>query len=193
MTNCYSKIAGDILNDCNDDYGKGVKRTAYYIDEDDIDRTASTYNAETNTLTKLVLVEGAKAIRMNMPSNTPFNGITNEDQNAAIGVVFNKTVPVILLADSPEASKKITAFKTRKGVIIYEQNSKGKSGEQAFIVVGYETGASGQNATVEKYNDDTQGGWSIDLVEEGAKTPQIFFFDTDYQKTKTALESLCAE
>lgn len=28
------------------------------------------------------------------------------------------------------------------------------------------------------------------MIEEGAKTPQIFFFSTDYETTKAALDSL---
>lgn len=189
VSDCYKKIAGDLYNDCRDDYGKGMGTTAYYIDDEDIERKTSTRTD--NVISNIVLKSGAKAIRLHMPSKDPFNGTTNEDQNVAIGQAFNKTVPVVMLADSPENALKITAFKNRKGVVVYENKAKGTNGEQAFVVVGWEQGVFGQNATLDKYGDETQGGWRIDLIEEGAQTPQIFFFKTDYDTTKAALESLC--
>lgn len=185
---CAENLGANILNDCNDDYGKGVEKTVYIIKKEDIDRKASRIAG--NVISTLVLRTGKKAYTASAPSNTPFSGLTYEDQNATIGMSFNKTIPIVMLADSPTNALNVSALKQNKYVIIYENNNKGANGEQAFAVIGWEQGAVGQNATLDKYSDDTHGGWTVDMIEEGAKTPQIFFFSTDYETTKAALDSL---
>lgn len=185
---CAENLGANILNDCNDDYGKGVEKIVYIIKKEDIDRKASRIAG--NVISTLVLRTGKKAYTASAPSNTPFSGLTYEDQNATIGMSFNKTIPIVMLADSPTNALNVSALKQNKYVIIYENNNKGANGEQAFAVIGWEQGAVGQNATLDKYSDDTHGGWTVDMIEEGAKTPQIFFFSTDYETTKAALDSL---
>ena len=185
---CAENLGANILNDCNDDYGKGVEKIVYIIKKEDIDRKASRIAG--NVISTLVLRTGKKAYTASAPSNTPFSGLTYEDQNATIGMSFNKTIPIVMLADSPTNALNVSALKQNKYVIIYENNNKGANGEQAFAVIGWEQGAVGQNATLDKYSDDTQGGWTVDMIEERAKTPQIFFFSTDYETTKAALDSL---
>lgn len=185
---CAENLGANILNDCNDDYGKGVEKIVYIIKKEDIDRKASKITG--NVISTLVLRTGKKAYTASAPSNTPFSGLTYEDQNATIGMSFNKTIPIVMLADSPTNALNVSALKQNKYVIIYENNNKGANGEQAFAVIGWEQGAVGQNATLDKYSDDTQGGWAVDMIEEGAKSPQIFFFSTDYETTKAALDSL---
>lgn len=185
---CAENLGANILNDCNDDYGKGVEKIVYIIKKEDIDRKASKIAG--NVISTLVLRTGKKAYTASAPSNTPFSGLTYEDQNATIGMSFNKTIPIVMLADSPTNALNVSALKQNKYVIIYENNNKGANGEQAFAVIGWEQGAVGQNATLDKYSDDTHGGWTVDMIEEGAKTPQIFFFSTDYETTKAALDSL---
>lgn len=185
---CAENLGANILNDCNDDYGKGVEKIVYIIKKEDIDRKASKIAG--NVISTLVLRTGKKAYTASAPSNTPFSGLTYEDQNATIGMSFNKTIPIVMLADSPTNALNVSALKQNKYVIIYENNNKGANGEQAFAVIGWEQGAVGQNATLDKYSNDTHGGWTVDMIEEGAKTPQIFFFSTDYETTKAALDSL---
>lgn len=185
---CAENLGANILNDCNDDYGKGVEKIVYIIKKEDIDRKASRIAG--NVISTLVLRTGKKAYTASAPSNTPFSGLTYEDQNATIGMSFNKTIPIVMLADSPTNALNVSALKQNKYVIIYENNNKGANGEQAFAVIGWEQGAVGQNATLDKYSNDTHGGWTVDMIEEGAKTPQIFFFSTDYETTKAALDSL---
>lgn len=185
---CAENLGANILNDCNDDYGKGVEKIVYIIKKEDIDRKASRIAG--NVISTIVLRTGKKAYTASAPSNTPFSGLTYEDQNATIGMSFNKTIPIVMLADSPTNALNVSALKQNKYVIIYENNNKGANGEQAFAVIGWEQGAVGQNATLDKYSNDTHGGWTVDMIEEGAKTPQIFFFSTDYETTKAALDSL---
>ena len=96
---CAQNLGANILNDCNDDYGKGVEKIVYIIKKEDIDRKASKIAG--NVISTLVLRTGKKAYTASAPSNTPFSGLTYEDQNATIGMSFNKTIPIVMLADSP--------------------------------------------------------------------------------------------
>lgn len=139
---CAENLGANILNDCNDDYGKGVEKIVYIIKKEDIDRKASRIAG--NVISTLVLRTGKKAYTASAPSNTPFSGLTYEDQNATIGMSFNKTIPIVMLADSPTNALNVSALKQNKYVIIYENNNKGANGEQAFAVIGWEQAPSGR-------------------------------------------------
>lgn len=187
---CIYDLAGDILQDCNTVYGTGVEKTAYLIKKSDIDLSASTYAKP--KITKLAVKSGKRAYKFVIPSKTPYNGLIYEDQNAEIGISFNKTLPLRMLADTPENSKNIEAFKNEDWVAIYENRVKGADSATAFCVIGWEQGASMQNATLDKYGDGYNGGWGGDLIEQAAPTPQIFFDAGGITATRSALEALCA-
>ena len=67
---------------------------------------------------------------------------------------------------------------------------KGDAGKQAFGVIGWEQGATGVDLNMDKSGD--VGGWTGNITETGAPTPNLFFYKTDYATTKAALESLCS-
>lgn len=188
---CISKLADDILNDCNEQFGNGVEKFYYIIDREFIDWDKS--KREDNIVTQIVLNDkaGARGYKIGNPSNeTP--EITVTDNNPAIMTSFEKSLPVVMLADSPKSAAAVMALKTNKYIVVYENTTKGDTGNQAFVVFGWENGASGRDLTLTKNSEDTLGGWAGTLVESKAPTAQIFFFMTDYQTTKEALESLCA-
>ena len=113
------------------------------------------------------------------------------EENVEIGIAINKTLPLRMLADSPANSQNIEAFKNEDWVAVYENKAKGADGSQAFCVIGYEQGASMQNATLDKYGDGYNGGWGGDLIEQNAPTPQIFFDAGGIDASRAALEALC--
>lgn len=144
----------------------GVEKIAYLIKKSDLDESATTYTKP--KITKIALKSGKRAYRFSIPSKTPYNGLIYEDQNAEIGIAINKTLPLRMLADSPANSQNIEAFKNEDWVAVYENKAKGADGSQAFCVIGYEQGASMQNATLDKYGDGYNGGWGGDLIEQNA-------------------------
>lgn len=186
--NCATSLGRDILNDCTEAYGKGIEGTFYVIARDAIDWTASTRSG--HIISKIGLVEGKRGYKINYPS-TETPAITVTDTNATIGTAFDKVLPVVLLADSPENAEAIMGLKQAKYIAIYENTVKGEDGRQAFPIIGWENGATGRDLTLDKSSDDSRGGWSGNLTEPGAPTSQLFFFDTDYETSKAALESLC--
>ena len=189
---CITTLASDILNDCNEQYGPGIERTIYAISRNAIDFDAST--REGHLITNLQALAGGsnRGYKIGYPS-TETPAITVTDQNPPIGTSFEKVLPITLLADSPKNAEAIMALKSDKYVFIYENTVKGDKGDQAFPVIGWEQGAVARDANLDKSNEDTQGGWAVNITESRAKTSQIFFFKTDYATTKAALESLCSE
>lgn len=186
---CATTLGRDILNDCNEPYGKGIEGVFYVISRKIIDWKTSARTG--HLVTKIAVQEGKRGYKINYPSSeTP--AITSTDTNPTIGTAFDKVLPVVLLADSPANAEAIMALKQDKYIVIYENAVKGEAGEQAFPIIGWETGAQGRDLTLDKSSDDSRGGWSGNLTETGAPTSQLFFYMTDYETTKAALETLCS-
>lgn len=190
LKNCSTTLGKDILNDCNEAYGKGVERYYYVIDREAIDWGSEASKREGHLITKITALEGKRGYKIKNPSNE-VPAITVTDTNPTIGTAFDKVLPVVLLADSPENAEAIMGLKQGKYVVIYENTVKGETGSQAFVVFGWETGATGRDLTLDKSSDDSMGGWSGNLTETGAPTSQLFYFSTDYKTSKAALEALC--
>lgn len=184
---CTTTLAKDILNDCNEPHGKGVEKTFYFISRSAID--FGTAKRKGHTVTDFTVLEGKRGYKV----RNPFSGvpqITVTDKNTDGEPEFDKVLPIRLLADSPDNAEAIMGLKTDKYVCIYENMEKGVNGEQAFVIFGWETGASGVDMNLEKAGDNG-GGWAGNLTELGAATSQIFFFKESYAVTKQALESMC--
>lgn len=176
------------MNDCTEPYGRGVEKTFYIIDREDIDWGKS---VRTGNSVKIVLAQGKRGYKLLHPSRE-VPAITKEDNNPAIGTSWTKTLPVAFLAPSPENADAIMALKQGRFVAIYENTVKGENGKQAFHVIGYEVGAVGQDMSSDTSAEESQGGWTGNIVEANAPSPDIFYFDTDYETTKAALESMCS-
>lgn len=177
------------MNDCNEPHSPGVERMFYIISRDAIDKGAST--REGHVITNIALLPGKRGYKLRNPSNER-PAITVTDTNPTIDTAWDKVLPVTLLADSPENAAAIMGLKQDNYICIYENMEKGTDGKQAFVVLGWETGASGVDLNMDK-SGDISGGWSGNLTEAGAPTSQLFFFKEDYATTKAALESLCSE
>lgn len=188
VKNCATSLGQDILNDCNEAFGKGIEKAFYIISREAIDWDAST--REGHLITKIAPVTGKRGYKIMNPSNE-VPAITVTDTNPVIATAFDKVIPVKLLADSPENAAAIMGLKQDKYVVIYENTVKGATGNQAFPVIGWETGATGRDLTLDKSSDDSLGGWSGNITEMGAPTSQLFFFMEDYATSKAALETLC--
>lgn len=188
---CISTLVDDIMNDCNDDYGRGIEGTIYALSRRYLD--TSKHRENPHIVPKLEWTGGSENRGHKfgyVSSETP--AITVTDLNPVIGTGFDKVLPLMLLADSPKNAAAIQALKTDKYVFIYENTVKGEDGSQAFPIIGWETGAMAKDANMDKSDDTAKGGWTCNITETEAPTSQIFFWMGDYQTTKEALEALCA-
>lgn len=186
---CVSTLSVNIMNDCNDAYGKGVEDTFYVIDRNAIDWGSKSM---TDNSVKFNLLAGKRGYKIRYPSSeTP--AIKTDDNNPVIGKSWKKTLPLVFLANSPKNAKAIDQLKEGKYVAIWESTVKGEIGDQAFHVIGFENGAVGQDMNSDTSSDDALGGFTGSLVEDNAAHSSLFFFDTDYETTKASLESMCSE
>ncbi len=186
--NCTTTLERNIMNDCTEPHAKGVEKTFYFISRNAIDWGRSTRDGF--IISSIVATATGRGYKVRNPMNA-IPAITITDDNPDVDASWTKSLPVYLLADSPENAAAILGLKQDEYVCIYENKEKGESGKQAFGVIGWEQGAKGVDLNLDK-SSDTGGGWAGTIVETGAPTPNIFFWETDYATTKAALESLCS-
>lgn len=191
MENCENKIANDIMNSICESYGKGVDNTAYLIALDDIEGGKPTITD--GIISSITLNSGARAYKMYMPAKEdPYSGIVIEQQDVSIGNSYTKTTPIKLIHDTSTNARNVEVLAIKKHLVIVKNSNYLTDGSNAFFVIGAQNGVVASNATLDKYSDDSAGGWSLDLIETDATLSQVFFFADDYDGTISAIESLVA-
>ncbi len=187
LKTCVESLATNILNDCNEVFGMGVEDRAWIFDKSKITHDL---NRQTMTISYMVFADQSNTGHyIYFPAEDAASGIKVEDQNAAIGQRYNKTAPLILMANTPENAAAIRALKSGRYIVVFELRHKA-DGEPGFIVMGAENGCKGQDATWDAYSEDTQGGFAINLVEKNATLPQVFLDYGDHEQTRQALDTL---
>lgn len=189
MGKCDTKIAQDILLDCDNISQKGLESEGVIINYADLDKDNCT--REGNKLTALALLNGAKGHKIVVPEGSPFNGTLVEAAVGTYRTKFNKTVAFVILDSGPSVSHDvIDKLANGKFVIILENKHKGKDNENTFEVYGFEQGLKLTAGSRDLNSDDTDGGWSVTLQEQQAPSSGLFLFDTDLSKTRTLIQTL---
>lgn len=189
---CDFKLAKDIAGSCESPQVAGLKNTGYLINFDDIDWDALTKD-QTNAkiVASLNLLSGKRAYKVIVPGNTPFTGT-----NAALAAgtyrnKFTKTANIVVLDSGPDVSKNvIDQLANGRFVFIFENKYPGADKKNTFEIYGLETGLVATEMTNEKYSEETDGGWAVTLVETGAPSSGLFFFNESISATRAALTSL---
>ena len=189
---CDFKLAKDIAGSCESPQVAGLKNTGYLINFDDIDWDALTKD-QTNAkiVASLTLLSGKRAYKVIVPGNTPFTGT-----NAALAAgtyrnKFTKTANIVVLDSGPDVSKNvIDQLANGRFVFIFENKYAGADKKNTFEIYGLETGLVATEMTNEKYSEETDGGWAVTLVETGAPSSGLFFFNESITATRAALTSL---
>lgn len=192
MADCFSTLGASIMNDCNENKGKGFEGKAWIVDRSSIDWDSVIRTG--NVLSDIPLLTGKKGYEVHYPGKTPFTGATDTISELAFGTVVDRSVPILLAADSPLNNKSVDELRASSYVLILEKKAKGipgpDYGKQAFKVFGFEQGLYVTEGTQDYYSDDSNGGWLLTLTEAQAPTSGLFLFKTDYTTTKTALDTL---
>ena len=189
---CDFKLAKDIAGSCESPQVAGLKNTGYLINFDDIDWDALRKD-QTNAkiVASLTLLSGKRAYKVIVPGNTPFTGT-----NAALAAgtyrnKFTKTANIVVLDSGPDVSKNvIDQLANGRFVFIFENKYAGADKKNTFEIYGLETGLVATEMTTEKYSEETDGGWAVTLVETGAPSSGLFFFNESITETRAALTSL---
>lgn len=189
---CTSLIAEDINFACDDLVVRGLESDGIIINRDDIDFAATTFDStKPNVIKSLVLKSGKKGYEVQQQGATPFTGTQSALTVGTYRNTWQHTVSLVVLANEPDVNAKIIdGLANGTFVVILRNVSKGATGDGEYQVYGYLQGLKASEITNEKYSEDTDGGWLVNLQESASPRSALFFFDTDSATTATAYASL---
>lgn len=189
MEKCDFAIAQDLQGSCEKPQVAGLKNTGYIMNYDDIDWDNISQTG--NIVDTLPLLAGKKAYKAYVPGKTPFTGTKTELATGTYRNKFTKTAPLIILNSGPDVSANIIdQLANGKFVFIFENKFQGEDGKNTFEIFGLEQGLTASEGSNDKYSEDTDGGWTVTLVEENAPTSGIFYFKTDPATSRSQLNSM---
>lgn len=192
MAICDYLISKAISVDCENQSVAGLEPNGLIINRDDIDFSATTFNAQNpNIIETLVLKTGKKAYDIIQQGATPFTGVASNLNVGTYRNTWTHDVPIAVLGNDPDiAANIIDKLSNGTFVVILRNVQKGTTGNAEYQVYGYAQGLRASEGVNEKYSEDTDGGWLITLQEQRAPKSAMFFFNTDATTTATAYEAL---
>ena len=192
MAICDYLISKAISVDCENQSVAGLEPNGLIINRDDIDFSATTFDAQNpNIIKTLVLKSGKKAYDIIQQGATPFTGVASNLNVGTYRNTWTHDVPIAVLGNDPDiAANIIDKLSNGTFVVILRNVQKGTTGNAEYQVYGYAQGLRASEVVNEKYSEDTDGGWLITLQEQRAPKSAMFFFDTDAATTATAYEAL---
>jgi hypothetical protein len=192
MAICDYLISKAISVDCENQSVAGLEPNGLIINRDDIDFSATTFNAQNpNIIETLVLKSGKKGYDIIQQGATPFTGVASNLNVGTYRNTWTHDVPIAVLGNDPDiAANIIDKLSNGTFVVILRNVQKGTTGNAEYQVYGYAQGLRASEGVNEKYSEDTDGGWLITLQEQRAPKSAMFFFDTDAATTATAYEAL---
>ena len=192
MAICDYLISKAISVDCENQSVAGLEPNGLIINRDDIDFSATTFDAQNpNIIKTLVLKSGKKAFDIIQQGATPFTGVASNLNVGTYRNTWTHDVPIAILGNDPDiAANIIDKLSNGTFVVILRNVQKGATGDAEYQVYGYAQGLRASEGVNEKYSEDTDGGWLITLQEQRAPKSAMFFFNTDATTTATAYEAL---
>lgn len=192
---CLSVVTSDIQPDCANPIVKGIERNAVLINRDDIE--SYTYSkTQDNVIEGVKLKTGKKGYSIGVYGKNPYEG---SKSSMVVGNKFNsftKVFSFVILETNPETTKQvIEGLANGQFVVVFENKYKNMNkmtnpGDSAFELYGVEQGLTATAIENDKYSDDTNGGWSCELTEEGTPRPTLWLYKTTYEATKQLFNSL---
>lgn len=191
--NCLLGIAADFTGDvCTDPPQAGLEQVLYLLNYDDIDRGATTFNANKNTCTALVRKAGKIGYKLPGFKQSNSVGWTIVPKELAPDAYSHNLSGVIhhFTADARDNINRINA--DNRVVAVVEKKFKGPSLGLAFEIYGYDSGLGLGGDTNFNVNENS-GAVILQLItvenEEEPRLPYIWL-ETDYNTTKTAFDAL---
>lgn len=183
---CIQGISEDLINDCDANPVAGLEQIAYVIDRSAL--TATKDGTNKNLVTALAQAVGAQAYKIqgyNKSNNAGSDLVVADAQPNRYTQYFSMIIWQVD-SDTVQALNDIDDV-----VVIVENKNKGKDGDGAFEMYGYDTGLYKSSFT--KRSNDNGGGYSIEMTSREGEAPtrsHYVVFDTDYDTTKTMIEAL---
>lgn len=190
MALCDKKIIANIEVNCDSLPVQGIEQRAIIINRDEIDWTATKAKKTGNVYTGIVMQTGKQGYEVQQYGKKPFNGSNSAAEVGDNDNRWNKTVNFIIMNGGVDAAKQVDALANGKFVMVVENTYRGANDDGAFEIIGIEAGLQLAEGGKDKYDDGTNSGTSISLVEMKAPTFEYFLFDTDYTTSQTAFNAL---
>ena len=197
---CDDLVKKDLALTCDDPITPGLEQEGIIINRKDVDFAASTFNTtRKNVLETLALKAQKKGYKIQVLGSTPYTGTNTALAAGTYRNTFTHTVAIVVLANDPDVCADIIdGLANGEFVVILENKHKGlqkeeNAGDSAFQVYGWYNGLKASEISNDKYAEETDGGWSISLQETKVPKSALFLFKTDYDTTKTAVDTLTTE
>lgn len=206
MGYCDGIISQSIEQDCENPVVGGIEQEGVIINRKDIDASKTVYEPDTtgepvvkgrkNVITTIGLKTGAKAYKVLIPTNQPFNGTSTTLEAGTNRNTFTNNVGMVILNNDPDVCQNvIDGLATGQFVCILENKYKNTNkattpGDSSFQIYGYYQGLKATTLENDKYSEDTEGGWNVVLTETKSPKSALFYFDTDLATTRAKLETL---
>lgn len=194
---CDNAIKRDIELNCDDPIVPGLEQEGVIMNRSDIDFSTVAFNTtRKNVIETLAMKSGKKAYQVVVPGSTPFTGTNTALATGTYRNTFTNTVNMVILANDPDVCADIIdGLANGEYVAILENKAKSlqkeeNPGDSAFQIYGYYQGLKAAEISNDKYSEETEGGWSVSLQETKVPKSALFYFKTDYDTTKTAIETL---
>lgn len=191
LTICPALVADNITCNCTNPIFTGLEEIGYIINKRDI----ASWTVDTNNdhiMKAVALLTGKKAYKIYNPTKTPFTGAKTTMVEGAVRNKFDKVVPFILPNDGPGVAKDIVdQLANGEFVVILANKWENTTPNNKFEIYGKDKGMRATAIENDKYSEDTDGGWSIELTESATPISAYYLYDTDVATTRTALENLC--
>lgn len=175
----------------------GYEQEGVIMNRDEIDFSLTTFNAtQKNVIETLAMKSSKKAYKVVVPGKTPYTGSKTSLATGTYRNTFTNLLQLVVLDHGPEVcSDIIDGLANGSYVVVLENKYKAlqkeaSPGNAAFQVYGYYQGLTATTLENDKYSEDTEGGWLVNLEETKCPKSALFYFKTDYETTKTALETL---
>lgn len=197
---CDNAIKRDIELNCDDPIVPGLEQEGVIMNRSDIDFSTVAFNTtRKNVIETLAMKSGKKAYKVVAPGSTPFTGTNTALATGTYRNTFTNTVNMVILANDPDVCADIIdGLVNGEYVAILENKAKNlqkeeNPGDSAFQIYGYYQGLKAAEISNDKYSEETEGGWSVSLQETKVPKSALFYYKTDYDTTKTAIDTLTSE
>lgn len=197
---CDNAIKRDIELNCDDPIVPGLEQEGVIMNRSDIDFSTVAFNTtRKNVIETLAMKSGKKAYKVVVSGSTPFTGTNTALATGTYRNTFTNTVNMVILANDPDVCADIIdGLANGEYVTILENKAKSlqkeeNPGDSAFQIYGYYQGLKAAEISNDKYSEETEGGWSVSLQETKVPKSALFYYKTDYDTTKTAIDTLTSE
>lgn len=189
-TICQHLINSDIDGICSSPIFAGADNIALIANKSDI--ASVTYDANNaNIVTGMTMKSGAVFYKVHVEGRTPFTGSNVEMTEGTYANKFTKHFNFVILNDgSAVIDDIINPLANGEFVAIIQNSWHNASADNKYEVIGLDRGLRANAITNDRYSEDTDGGWQVEMQEENSPKAKVFFFTSSESATDSAIQAL---